>query len=70
MPEGSCVVVVTTDAAYRSKENFHNPLPFRPERWLDDRDPVFDNGKREVFQPFLLGPKSCIGKPRVFPVKA
>lgn len=62
MPEGSCVVV-TTDAADRSKENFHDPLSFRPGRWLDDRDHVFDNDKREVFQPFLLGPKSCTGKP-------
>lgn len=62
VPEGSCVVV-TTDAAYRSKDNFHDPLSFRPERWLDERDPVFENDKREVFQPFLLGPKSCIGKP-------
>lgn len=31
MPEGSCVVV-TTDAADRSKKNFHDPLSFRPGR--------------------------------------
>lgn len=61
VPEGSCVVVPTC-AASQTAENFHDPHSFRPERWMDE-DPAFANDRREVFQPFLLGPKSCIGKP-------
>ena len=61
VPEGSCVVVPTC-AASQSADNFHEPHAFRPERWLDE-DANFANDKQAAFQPFLLGPKSCIGKP-------
>lgn len=45
---------------------YHNPNywaqveEFIPERWLGD--PKFKDDKRDVFQPFSVGPRNCIGK--------
>ncbi|KAM0260151.1 hypothetical protein ACHAQJ_002916 [Trichoderma viride] len=33
---------------------------FIPERWLGD--PRFENDKRQIFTPFSVGPRNCIGK--------
>lgn len=51
---------MTQYSAYRSPKNFRLPNEFRPERWLDD--PEFASDKRDVWQPFITGPYSCIGK--------
>ncbi|KAJ9152036.1 Isotrichodermin C-15 hydroxylase [Pleurostoma richardsiae] len=48
-------------AAYHSSSNFRDPWLFVPERWLDgDKEYAGDN--KEVFQPFNLGPRGCIGR--------
>ncbi|KAM6478604.1 cytochrome P450 [Trichoderma sp. SZMC 28011] len=45
---------------------FHNPEywtqveEFIPERWLGDAR--FDNDKKQIFTPFSVGPRGCIGK--------
>ncbi|KAK7702440.1 hypothetical protein SLS64_009732 [Diaporthe eres] len=52
----------------RSPRNFHEPLQFRPERWItaDDNHPLFNpkfaNDNRAGFQPFSQGPRICAGK--------
>jgi cytochrome P450 len=44
---------VTHDA-----KNFHEPMHFKPERWLDgDNTDV-----KEASQPFSLGYRACIGR--------
>ncbi|KAI5795730.1 cytochrome P450 [Geopyxis carbonaria] len=60
LPRRVTVVYMTQYSAYRSPNNFHLPDEFRPERWLDD--PEFASDKKEVLQPFITGPYSCIGK--------
>ncbi|CAG8973327.1 hypothetical protein HYALB_00000090 [Hymenoscyphus albidus] len=42
--------------------NFFKPEEFIPERWLADPPAEFRNDKRKVIQPFLVGPRACIGK--------
>ncbi|CAG8961162.1 hypothetical protein HYFRA_00002705 [Hymenoscyphus fraxineus] len=42
--------------------NFFKPKEFIPERWLADPPAEFRNDKRKVIQPFLVGPRACIGK--------
>ena len=54
-------------AAYRCKRNFALPDKFIPERWLGEderfeRDERFARDRREVVQPFAVGPRNCIGK--------
>ena len=53
-------------AAYSSSTNFSQPESFIPERWLSDTDPDYPNSTasdhKDVFQPFSVGPKNCIGK--------
>ena len=53
-------------AAYSSSTNFSQPESFIPERWLSDTDPDYRNfaaqDHKDVFQPFSVGPKNCIGK--------
>ncbi|KAJ5371982.1 hypothetical protein N7517_003988 [Penicillium concentricum] len=48
-------------ASYHSESNFAFPDKFMPERWLGS-DPVFENDKKDVLQPFSLGPRVCLGK--------
>lgn len=46
-------------AAYRSPANFYSPTEFIPARWLDsDKKPH----NADIFHPFSVGPKNCIGK--------
>ncbi|KAK4544572.1 hypothetical protein LTR36_004144 [Oleoguttula mirabilis] len=49
-------------AAYRYEPNFARPDEFIPERWLPDAPPEFMNDKRDVLQPFMVGPRGCLGK--------
>ncbi|KAI5275188.1 putative cytochrome P450 monooxygenase [Aureobasidium subglaciale] len=52
-------------AAYHHPSNFTSPETFAPERWLQtshlDYDPMFATDKKEVLQPFSVGPRNCIG---------
>lgn len=48
-------------ASYHSSSNFAWPDSFIPERWLGN-DPRFTNDKKDVLQPFSLGPRNCLGK--------
>lgn len=53
-------------AMQRNPKNFHDPLHFRPERWLPTEhrrhDRKFDNDARSGFLPFSQGPRMCTGK--------
>jgi cytochrome P450 len=48
-------------ASYHSLSNFALPEEFIPERWLDT-DPRFAEDKKDVLNPFSLGPRNCLGK--------
>ncbi|KAI2709931.1 hypothetical protein DTO006G1_9212 [Penicillium roqueforti] len=48
-------------ASYHSESNFAFPDKFMPERWLGS-DPIFADDKKDVLQPFSLGPRVCLGK--------
>lgn len=47
-------------AAYHNEKFWALPDEFHPERWLGD--PRFANDEREIFQPFHVGPRNCVGK--------
>ena len=57
-------------AANTSPSNFVSPEEFIPERWLDAEEAAprqkskrdFAKDKRDAFQPFLQGPRDCIGQ--------
>ena len=53
---------VSPKTAFRSPSNFVEPDTFIPERWLSDADPRFAQDNKEVFEPFMVGPRNCIGK--------
>ena len=46
--------------AYRARENFRDPELFRPSRWLGDSR--YESDRKDMFQPFGIGMKSCIAK--------
>ncbi|KAI1185664.1 cytochrome P450 [Nemania serpens] len=50
----------------RSDRFFHDPLGFRPERWLSPDhpkyDPVFANDDHRGYMPFIMGPRQCPGR--------
>lgn len=58
VPPGIAVGVATW-AASKSKRNWSEPDKFKPERWLGDSLPGDD---RRSMQPFILGPRNCLGK--------
>ncbi|KAI1443096.1 cytochrome P450 [Annulohypoxylon stygium] len=50
----------------RNPSYFHSPTSFEPERWLPDaitdpRSPYIKDN-REAIQPFILGPRNCLGQ--------
>jgi cytochrome P450 len=47
-------------SANKSPANFARPAEFLPERWLPSSP--FPNDIKAAFQPFSVGPRSCIGK--------
>ena len=55
------VVYVSNYAAYHCPRNFDRPNEFLPERWLDE-NLHFEHHDAQVFQPFSMGPRNCIGK--------
>ncbi|KAE8381191.1 cytochrome P450 [Aspergillus bertholletiae] len=58
---GDVTVSTHQYASYHSPTNFALPEQFIPERWLGT-DNRFDPDKRGVLQPFILGPRNCLGK--------
>ncbi|KAJ5344108.1 Cytochrome P450 [Penicillium brevicompactum] len=45
---------------YRREEYFKDPNNYHPERFLGD--PAFADDRREVLQPFHVGPRNCLGR--------
>ncbi|KAJ5818156.1 hypothetical protein N7474_003747 [Penicillium riverlandense] len=60
VPEGT-IVACHHYASYHSSSNFTFPNDFIPERWLGI-DARFNKDKKDVLQPFSLGPRNCLGK--------
>lgn len=44
-----------------TESNFVRHTEFLPERWLKN-DTQFDADKKDALQPFVLGPRNCLGK--------
>ncbi|KAK3321248.1 putative cytochrome P450 [Cercophora scortea] len=57
VPQGTEIYTSTWSVSHSAKY-FANPDEFRPERWIE---PGCTDVK-EASQPFLLGPRACIGK--------
>lgn len=53
-------VAVPQWAAYHSRFNFQRPNEFIPGRWLPGTG--FDKDKKDIVQPFSVGPRNCLGK--------
>ncbi|CAM1511667.1 Fc.00g091800.m01.CDS01 [Cosmosporella sp. VM-42] len=53
-------------SVYHSEANFHRAKDFVPERWLDGNQEARNNNLKSdlkaAFQPFSIGPRSCLGK--------
>ncbi|KAI1779231.1 cytochrome P450 [Hypoxylon cercidicola] len=53
-------------ALARSPTYFHDPLRFRPQRWLPPSHPLYDSSFAEdhlkSLYPFSLGPRICLGR--------
>jgi cytochrome P450 len=47
---------------FQSSSNFTDPEVFAPERWLNNKDSVYERDGKAAFQPFSIGPHGCIGK--------
>ncbi|KAF7194933.1 Cytochrome P450 monooxygenase [Pseudocercospora fuligena] len=60
-----CTVSVSSFAMTHLDRNFTRPIEFRPERWVarDDVDWTddFATDQLDASQPFLLGPRQCLG---------
>ncbi|KAK2040937.1 cytochrome P450 [Colletotrichum somersetense] len=57
---GNTTVGISQWALYHRERFFSRPFEFHPERWLGD--PAFNSDCPDVFHPFHVGPRNCIGK--------
>ncbi|KAL8868969.1 MAG: hypothetical protein Q9174_004627 [Haloplaca sp. 1 TL-2023] len=46
----------------RSPTNFVEPSVFAAERWLPEADPKYDADRKDAWEPFMVGPRNCLGK--------
>ncbi|KAL8914332.1 MAG: hypothetical protein Q9171_001052 [Xanthocarpia ochracea] len=51
-------------STYRSSANFASPDTFDPERFLPSPPEKYCDDNAAALQPFLMGPRGCIGKAR------
>ena len=58
VPKGTVIQVLLRPAAI-DRENFVDPLAFRPERWLEDAGGAHN---ASAFLPFGSGPRMCPGR--------
>ena len=47
---------------YRLPSNFVDPEEFVPERWLPEAPLKYEADNKAIFEPFMVGPRNCIGK--------
>lgn len=59
IPEGTNVSIPQLACNFYP-ENFSRPNDFVPERWLDDAQ--FANDRKTAMNPFMIGPRACIGR--------
>ena len=52
---GTCIYAIQHNPEY-----FPEPFEFRPDRWLEEPEKV--KIARSAFNPFSVGPRSCLGK--------
>ncbi|KAF7180775.1 hypothetical protein CNMCM7691_010066 [Aspergillus felis] len=57
VPPG-CLVSVDLYTLQRHPRYWHEPDTFKPERWLDPKNP----DEKRAFRPFSIGPRSCLGR--------
>ncbi|KAL8827067.1 MAG: hypothetical protein Q9170_007163 [Blastenia crenularia] len=62
VPVGT-MVGVPPKTMFRSPNNFVDSNSYVPERWLPDADPKYDADRKEAHEPFMVGPRNCIGRP-------
>lgn len=60
-------VGIPQKTASRLPSNFVEPLTFHPERWLKDADPKFNADIKGASEPFMVGPRNCLGKKYIWP---
>ncbi|CAF9911859.1 MAG: hypothetical protein ALECFALPRED_007673 [Alectoria fallacina] len=61
VPQG-CRVSIPPKTAYHHPSKFVDAESFIPERWLPDAPPRFSADEKEIFEPFMVGPRSCLGR--------
>ncbi|KAL3494133.1 cytochrome P450 [Aspergillus germanicus] len=63
---GGTPVSIQAYTLNRSPTLFHRPTTFLPERWLESStsnpDSCFFNDHRQAVQPFIIGPRACLGQ--------
>ncbi|KAL8989743.1 MAG: hypothetical protein Q9177_001441 [Variospora cf. flavescens] len=47
---------------FRSPLNFVEANTYIPERWLPEADPKYDADRKRAYEPFMVGPRNCLGK--------
>ncbi|KAI0115673.1 cytochrome P450 [Nemania sp. FL0031] len=65
VPKNVCVQS-SVFTLHRHENYYHDPLRYRPQRWLRRDHPLYDttfeNDNLKAFFPFSLGPRFCLGR--------
>ena len=55
-------ITINLWAANQSPLNFHRPIEFIPDRWMNGAPSEFEGDDKKAFKPFSVGPRDCLGK--------
>jgi cytochrome P450 len=66
LPTGESSIVINSPRSMRDPKHWPRATEFLPERWLVEPGHPLCPGSKDLYRPFMIGPRSCIAQNLVY----